>query len=108
MGNTLLKKASLALALATAFVTPGLADYKMPSWLKDHIHVMQPAYVARYLYKKQTAYVIAYPCCEDGSPVYDANGTRICVLGTWDWNVAAGCPKFLDLAKDEQIVWGEK
>ena len=104
----LLKKLSLTLILAVASATPSFAEYKMPTWLNDHIHVMQPAYVARYLYKKQTAYVIAYPCCEPGSPVYDANGKRICVLGTWDWNVSPGCPKFLDLASDEKIVWGEK
>ena len=84
------------------------AGYKMPGWLKDQIHVMQPVYVARYLYKKQTAYVLAYPSFEEGSPVYDANGKRICLLGTWDWNVAPGCPNFLELAEDEMIVWGEK
>ena len=99
---------TLIAAGLAAFSTPSGAEYKMPSWLTDHIHLMQPVYVARYLYNKQTAYVLAYPSSENGSPVFDANGKRLCVLGTWDWNTAPGCPKFLEQAKNEEIVWGEK
>ncbi|MEM7282543.1 MAG: hypothetical protein AAF438_13045 [Pseudomonadota bacterium] len=99
---------TLIMAIWISASAPSFAEYKMPSWLSDHIHLMQPMYVARYVYNKQTAYVLAYPSTEEGSPVFDANGKRLCVLGTWDWNTSPGCPKFLEQAKNEQIVWGEK
>lgn len=83
-------------------------EYAIPTWLKNKIKVMQPVWVARYKYNEQTAYLMAYPQNEEGSPVFDASGRRLCTLSAWDWSTAKGCPQFEAQATDEKIVWGEK
>lgn len=94
--------------LASLSSISGASDYTLPKWLESRIQILQPSWVARFTYNKQTAYLIAYPCCEEGSPVFDASGRQLCVLSAWDWNSAKGCPEFDKIATNEQIVWGDK
>lgn len=101
------------LVLAACTVTATSPDPEVPPWLAAMIRDFErpevtnkPAIVARYDYKGATVYYIGPRCCDIYSELYDTEGVLLCHP---DGGITGGgdgrCTDFLDLRRNEVIVW---
>lgn len=54
----------------------------MPLWLKKKLKSPQPPIeIEKYIFKKETTYLLAFVCCDQGTrELYDSKGKLICKL----------------------------
>ena len=92
---------------------PSTLGSQHPTWIDRLILQFQnapvgnpPQFIWKYDYQQRVVYYIPPQCCDQYSQLYDASGGLICAPDGGITGRGDGlCPDFLNLRKNEVLVW---